>query len=549
MKKNIRNFLLELLVIVALTGCSIDRKPESVLPDDDFWLTQIDLMNACNRLYQQLSPNWNDTRSDESVAISINTISNGTREVPATSGDWTDRYKEIFTANNILQKGVRANVSEAIRNRYFGEARFFRAYSYLNLLQKYGDVPLLLKTLDYNSEELFMPRTPRNEVIQQIYDDLDFAAAWLPAASALPNAEYGRVTKSAAWALKARASLYEGTRLKFHGQSGWQEHLQMAVAAATSVMSQGHSLYASYERLFTEAADGPANKENIFVKVYGESVANPILTHSNSRALANGANAITRNLIRMYLYTDGLPAFNTDNTPSTVRSGLFVAEANETSYNTILQNRDPRLLATVFLMGEASYGRPWIPSISVGGRTSYGVKKGYTNADDLSQRATVDRLLIRYAEVLLIYAEAKFELTGSISDDDLEKSVNLLRARAGMPIKLTNSFVTTNGLSMREEIRRERAVELALEGFRYDDLIRWKIAETALPKELLGGKFFAAEWTGTNANTLNLNADKILIVEPASFRSFKPERDYLYPIPLNEISLSKNNVIQNPNWK
>lgn len=549
MKKNTRNFLFALLAIMVLIGCSIDRKPESVLPDEDFWRTQTDLMNACNRLYQQLSPNWNDTRSDESVAIAINTISNGTREVPATSGDWTDRYREIFTANNILQKGERANVTEAVRNRYFGEARFFRAYGYLNLLQKYGDVPLLLKTLDYNSEELFMPRTPRKEVIRQIYDDLDFAATWLPAASALPNAEYGRVTKSAAWALKARAALYEGTRLKFHGQSGWQEHLQLAVDAATSVMSQGHNLYASYERLFTEAGDGAANKENIFVKVYGESVANPVLTHSNSRALANGANAITRNLIRMYLYTDGLPAFNTDNTPAAVRSGLFVPEANEISYNTVLQNRDPRLLSTVFLMGEASYGRPWVPSISVGGRTSFGVKKGYTNADDLSQRATVDRLLIRYAEVLLIYAEAKFELAGSISDDDLEKSVNLLRARAGMPVKLTNSFITANGLNMREEIRRERTVELALEGFRYDDLIRWKTAESVLPKELLGGKFFAAEWVGTNANTLNLNADKILVVEPASFRMFKPDRDYLYPIPLNEISLSKNNVVQNPNWK
>ncbi|WP_090388580.1 RagB/SusD family nutrient uptake outer membrane protein [Niabella drilacis] len=549
MKKNINRMLLWFLAALTLAGCSIDRKPEAIFSDGDFWNTQSDLMYAANRLYQQLAPNWNDTRSDESVAIAINTISNGTREVPATSGDWSDRYKEIFTANNILEKGQRANVSETIRNRYFGEARFFRAYAYLNLLQKYGDVPLLLKTLDYNSPELLMPRTPRTEVIKQIYDDLDFAAAWLPAVAALPAAEYGRVTKSAAWALKARAALYEGTRLKFHGQGGWQEHLQAATEAAANVMGQGHGLYASYENLFKEVSDGPANKENIFVKVYGESAANPILTHSNSRALANGANAITRNMIRMYLYTDGLPAFNTDNTPAASRSAYFVPEANETSYNTVLQNRDPRLAATVFAMGENSYGRPWIPSISIGGRTSYGSKKGYTNADDLSQRATVDRLLIRYAEVLLIYAEAKYELAEAISDEDLNNTINLLRARVGMPVKLTNAFVTANHLDMREEIRRERAVELALEGFRYDDLIRWKTAETVLPKELLGGKFFAAEWIGTNPNTLNLNADKILVVEPASSRAFRPDRDYLYPVPLNEIALSKNNVKQNPNWK
>ncbi|HMJ45948.1 MAG TPA: RagB/SusD family nutrient uptake outer membrane protein, partial [Ferruginibacter sp.] len=95
---------------------------------------------------------------------------------------------------------------------------------------------------------------------------------------------------------------------------------------------------------------------------------------------------------------------------------------------------------------------------------------------------------------------------------------------------------------------RERSVELAMEGFRYDDLIRWKTAETVLPKELLGAKFIASEWVGTLQSSLNLNADKVLIVEPASTRSFRVDRDYLYPIPLNEISLSGGNVIQNTNW-
>lgn len=543
------NRILIIAVIVIAAGCSIDRKPESIFSDGDFWSSQNDLIYAANRLYQQLQPNWADVRADDGVAITINTVSNGTREVPATSGDWSDRYKEIFTANNIILKAPRANVSDAIKNRYIGEARFFRAYAYLNLLQKYGDVPLLLITLDYNSPELYMPRTPRADVIKQIYDDLDFAAEWLPTIATLPAAEYGRVTKSAAWALKARAALYEGTRLKFHAQSGWQDHLQKAVDAATLVMGQGHSLYASYENLFKEVADGAANKENIFVKIYGESAANPILTHSNSRALANGSDAITRNLIRMYLYTDGLPAFNTDNSPSTTKSTFFVPEASESSYNTILQNRDPRLAATVFSLGESSYQRPWVPATTLSGRTAFGTKKGYTVADDLSQRATVDRRLIRYAEVLLIYAEAKFELTEAISDDDLNKTINLLRTRVNMPVKLTNAFVNANNLNMREEIRRERTVELALEGFRYDDLMRWKTGEKALPKDLLGGKFFAAEWTGTNPNTLTLNADGILVVEPAQSRKFTPDRDYLYPVPLNEISLSKNNLVQNPNWR
>ena len=101
---------------------------------------------------------------------------------------------------------------------------------------------------------------------------------------------------------------------------------------------------------------------------------------------------------------------------------------------------------------------------------------------------------------------------------------------------------------MREEIRRERTVELALEGFRYDDLIRWKTAETVLPQTLLGAKFIAAEWVGTSQSSLTLNTDNVLIVEPASTRTFKVNRDYLYPIPVNEIALSGGNVVQNPNW-
>ena len=275
-----------------------------------------------------------------------------------------------------------------------------------------------------------------------------------------------------------------------------------------------------------------------------------LLGHNNSRDLENGRIAATRNLLRQYLYTDGLPAFNTDNTPSTTKSTLFVPEANEASYNTIFQNRDPRLTYTVFQANENAYKGPWVPTTSLGSRTAFATKKGFNLEDwTINGAATTDRILMRYAEILLIYAEAKFELNGTISDADLNLTVNALRTRAGLTIKLTNAFVTANNLSMREEIRRERTVELALEGFRYDDLIRWKTAETVMPMDLLGAKFIAADWPGTNPNTLNLTADKIIIAEPASTRKFQANKDYLYPVPLNEISLSGGNVTQNPNWQ
>ncbi|MCR6722606.1 MAG: RagB/SusD family nutrient uptake outer membrane protein [Chitinophagaceae bacterium] len=524
--------------------------PETEFTDADFWNSETDLMNAANRMYQQLSADWIDNRGDDALNQNPNLVSNGQRDAPNTSGDWNNRYDEIFTANNILQKGGKADVTEAVRNRYFGEARFFRAYAYSKLVKLYGDVPLVMKTLDINSPELFMPRTPRQVVIDSIYADLDFAAQWLPTRAALPANQFGRVTKSTALALKARVALYEGTRAKYHadGSSNWQQHLDVAIAAAEEVMTQGHVLFNNYGNLFLAAGEGNANRELLLVKIFGVSNTNVLLGHNNSRDLENGRMAPTRNLIRHYLYADGLPAWKLDNTPSSTVSPLFVPEADEPSYNTILDNRDPRVAATYFRAGDVAYQGPWIPRTTLGSRTAFAAKKGFSIADQVLNAATVDRILIRYAEVLLILAEAKFERNGSISDDDLNRTINQLRTRAGFNVFLTNAFVTTHNLDMLEEIRRERTVELALEGFRYDDLIRWKLAEVLLPKDMLGAKYIESEWVGTNQNTLNMNADKVLIAEPASTRTFNPLRDYLYPVPINEITLSGGNVTQNPNW-
>ena len=536
--------------ILAISCKKLDRLPETQFSDADFWNSETDLINAANRLYQQLDANWIDNRADDAVNQGgPNSISNGNISVPNTSGDWSDRYDEIFTANNILEKAGRANVSDAIKNRYFGEARFFRAYAYLSLVKKFGDVPLVLHTLDITSPDLLMPRTPRAEVMQSIYDDLDFAAQWLPTRAALPAAQFGRVTKSAALALKARAALYEGTRIKFSNESGWQQHLQLAVDAAKVVMGEGHTLFPDYVTLFTHPGEGAANKENIFVKIYGVSNTNLLLGHNNSRDLENGRMAPTRNLIRQYLYSDGLPAFTNNNTPEATPSPLFVPEDAETSYNTIFENRDPRLTMTVFKSGDEAYKGPWVPTTSLGARSAFAAKKGFNTEDQtINGAGTVDRILIRYAEVLLTYAEATYELNGTISDADLDLTINKLRSRVGFNVKLSNDFVTTNNLSMREEIRRERTVELALEGFRYDDLIRWRTAEVLMPQALLGAKFIAADWPNTNQSSLNLNADDVLIVEPASTRHFESPRNYLYPIPFNEITLSGGNVVQNPNW-
>ena len=168
----------------------------------------------------------------------------------------------------------------------------------------------------------------------------------------------------------------------------------------------------------------------------------------------------------------------------------------------------------------------------------------FANIDDWNTQASlIDRPVLRYAEVLLIYAEARFELDSKISDADLDLTINRLRARAGVA-KLTNDLVTTNGLTMREEIRRERRSELAQEGFRYWDLIRWKTAEIELPKPILGIYFFKSEFPPA---TVNLTPDNFILVQATSFRKFDPARDYLWPLPINEISLNPA-LKQNPGW-
>jgi len=549
MNKKILLFLI--VASLAITGCDLNRYPEDTLADTSFWKTETDLRGACNRLYNLLDGFSHDTRSDELVKTSPDLISNGERTIPSTSGDWSDPYYRITTANNIISKGAGAEVAQTVKNRYLAEAYFFRAYYYFNLVKKYGDVPLILKPIDDTKDPLLdSPRTPREQVIQQCYTDLDFAAQWLPKMSALPAADWGRVTRSAALAMIQRIGLYEGTYSKYHNLgSDYRAHLKRSIDAAELVMKEGHSLYPDFQKLFYFDAEGSQNKENIFVKVYGPNGAGTVV-HANSRQMENLVS-VTRSMVDLFLYSDGLPR---------EKSPLKISP--EKSFNDIFVNRDPRLAMTLYKIDENAYKGPYIPFSNQSGY-GYSLKKGFIlNEWTTNGKETVDKMLIRYAEVLISYAEALYEYNGSITDAQLDLTVNALRKRVGFNVKLTNSFVTQNGLDMLNEIRRERTVEFIDENMRYDDIIRWKIAEKVLPTYILGAKFVDTETSKqrsdmagrlTDSNGM-LNGKKvcdepdIYVIEKAEDRVFNPSKDYLYPIPINEISLSGGAVIQNPGW-
>jgi starch-binding outer membrane protein, SusD/RagB family len=539
MKKIYQLVLLTVFTLLSITACDVERLPETQLSDPAFWKTEADLQTAANYLYTFLPTlPYDDNWSDDTYARAPNSISDGSRIAPATDGNYNTPYLIIRAANNIVEKAPRAaatGVTATAIDRYVAEARFFRAWAYYSLLQRYGGVPLILKLLQEDSAELQAPANTRDEVIEAIYQDLDFAASRLQTPTQLGAAGYGRISRTAAWAMKSRVALFEGTRSKFHNYGDAKKHLNLAVAAAKAVIdSREHALFANYFNMFQLAGEGRQNRENILVRQYGVSLADNVVTHNAARNLENGSANPTKGLVDAYLMTDGLPI---------TKSPLYKAPAKSTD---VFVNRDERLTATIMKTGDAYIGSQPVFSISplVFQLTGFCSRK-YFNIDDwTNQRSYIDGIVIRYAEVLLNYAEAQYELNDAISDADLDLSINLLRAR-GKVAKLTNAFATANGLNVREEIRRERRVELAVEGFRYWDLIRWKAAETELVKPILGNFFFRTEF-GT-ATTVRLTPDNFILVQEASFRKFNPNKDYLWPLPVNEIGLNPT-LKQNPGW-
>ncbi|RYU97043.1 RagB/SusD family nutrient uptake outer membrane protein [Emticicia agri] len=545
MKSFIKHITLGVAVLVGVTACDVNRLPETNISDETFWRSETDLKSAANYLYTFLPPfaipggnSTEDVWSDDAVGLASNNISDGSRLAPATdANNYNTPYQLIRAANNIIEKAPRATgAGQTAIDRYIAEARFFRAWAYFSLVQKFGDVPLILKTLDDTSPELMAPAAPRTEIYAQIYQDLDFAATKLPTPTALGAADYGRISTTAALAFKARVALFEGTRAKFHKYGDANAHLTLAVNAAKAVMdSKLHDLFANYFGMFQYEGEGRQNRENILVKQYGVSTTERVLTHPYFRSsLENGNVSPTKSLADSYLLKDGLPI---------TKSPLYKTPVVSLD---VFANRDERMSATFMKRGDAYMGTKPVFDIAplVFNKSGFTFRK-YSNIDDwTTQASTMDRIILRYGEVLLTYAEAKYELEGQISDADLDISINLLRNRAKIA-RLTNAFTTENGLDMREELRRERRVELAQEGFRYWDLIRWKTAEIELPKPVLGNFFFKDEF-GT-ATTVNLTPENFILVQNASFRKFDPEKDYLWPLPINEISLN-GNLKQNPKW-
>ena len=541
-------------LLIGIYSCELERLPESNLSDATFWQKENDFKQAANYLYSASHRDfgddyyelYQDNMSDNAIGLAFNPVSNGTY-LPTGNGNvlfdqfyqiWRDNYALIRASNKILEQADIADVDKTGLTTSLSEAMFFRAYGYFDLVKRYGDVPLILQTLDINDNELFSERTDRATIIDQIYADLDYAIENLPLKS--EGVDYGRISKGTALGLKSRIALYEGTRIKYHGASGndrdFSYHLNLARQASLEVINSGEfQLFTafgemSYDLLFKGEGEGPDNPETMWAFIYGFNMENSVNIINTAQQISNGEMAATRSLVDAYLATDGLPI---------EQSPLYQGQLDASSE---FVDRDPRLDATIVKTGDLYFLEDVEYTPQLRALTGYHVEKFF----EIENLRHLDLMIMRYAEILLNYAEATYELSESISDADLNISLNQLRSRAFMP-DLTNAFVASNNLDMREEIRRERRVELALEGFRYDDLIRWKIAENVLPGAIKGVYFFDDEYTTVSRSDLTIDPEGFIIVEPESNRTFDPSKNYLWPLPLNELSLNPN-LGQNPNW-
>ena len=454
-----------------------------------------------------------------------------------------------------------ANIPQATVDRYAGEARLFRGWFYADKVSKFGDAPWVDRGLNVDSDELFAARTPREQVMANVLEDLNFATQKLPNNWGDGGAP-GRLNRWAALLVKSRVCLFEGTWRKYHGGSNADMWLQEAANGAKEIMDNGpYTLYSTgnperdYNAIHRITNDLSGVPEVMYWRRYQLGV---FTNHVQSYHKDYNGGA-TKSMVEDYLCTDGLPI---------TLSPLYQGDAQ---IEDVFENRDPRLRQTILHPDDVAYyqfgnndvGRAYPRIVGMqGGQTSetgYQIIKVYDNVTAYATYniSNTPAITLRFGEVLLNYAEAKAEL-GTLSQDDLDKSINRLRARVGMPaMDLGNIPVdpryTNDGVSpLIVEIRRERRVELFMEGFRYDDLRRWKQGKKLEIPDMGIRWDDAAKARYPNANVRSTEVNGVPYIDVyknTDFANpvFDEGKHYLWPIPLNDLAQNPK-IGQNPGW-
>ncbi|MGA0555581.1 RagB/SusD family nutrient uptake outer membrane protein [Larkinella sp. VNQ87] len=477
-------YLLFFGLLVGATSCKddfLDRYPQTSIAPEAFFNTEEDLALYVNGLLSLPGTGsyLNDQNTDNAAttgAVEVKTIMTGTPTAQNITGGWT--WERLRNINYFLDNYRKANVTPAVRNHYAGLARYYRAEFYFEKVKRYSDVPWYSGSLNPDDPDLYKPRDPRTMVVDSVMADLAFAAA-----NVREEVPTGTPGKWAAKLLQARVALYEGTYRKYHDELNLQTtangFLETAAAVSAEIMaSKKFSIYSTgkpnedYAALFS-SQNLLTNPEVILTNAY--DVDKKRNGGVNSTVFGDYEQAPARDLVQTYLMKDG---------------SYFSGQTGYQQFGFVkeFQNRDPRLMQTVAYPGWVRQpdAQPYIQRLNKN-FTGYHQLKGYINSTNNIIVNGADFPVYRYAEALLIYAEAQAEL-GKLTQADLDQSVNLLRKRAGLPnLDLAKANATPDPFMVSKypnlsganrgvllEIRRERRVEFAFENSRYDDLMRWK---------------------------------------------------------------------------
>lgn len=570
------------ILTISCNDSFLDRYPIAEISPENSFKTADDLRLYTNGFYEQLPSIRNiidaDLKTDNVLYSSIPEEQRShERILPSETGsggwDWED-LREI----NLFFDNYQRCTDEAGRDKYEGVARFFRAWFYFDKVKRFGDVPwyeTVIQTGD--TDLLYKARDSREFVVSKIIQDLEIAVDKLGDERASDQ-----VTRWTALALLSRVCLYEGTFRKYHTELGIQGSdtlLQKAYEAAGRVMDEsGYTLYSTgnpdtdYRDLFASTLK---EDEVILGRRYSLTLnqmhnVNYYLTSRTQRDIG-----LTKDLVDSYLQLNGMPF------------------TSKTGYATMgfydeMQSRDRRLAQTIRSLGYQRIGgtATLLPDFAAT-MTGYQLCKFLSDETQDGDGASYqDVAFIRYAEVLLNYAEAKAEL-GIITQDDIDRTIRLIRSRVSMPnLDMTSANQSPDAVlaalypnvsgscqGIILEIRRERRIELVMEGFRWDDLVRWKAGKLLEPHFI--GMYFPSLgefdldgdgapdlmlYTGTAPSTTAAQSVEIggvlqltegdhgnLIGFKDNTKQFDESRDYLYPLPTGDLLLNEN-LVQNPNW-
>jgi hypothetical protein len=586
------NYLFSLLLILGFAACQkLDQEPKSTANRSAVFGSEAGLQLYTNSFYTMLPGNATtlDAMSDYLAVKSVPTFIQEGTFAPNLSSGWS--WSELRNINYFLANCNNPAISLDARKHYTGLARFFRAYFYFEKVKRFGDVPWIGKPLDVADSALYKGRDSRKLVMDSVLADIDFATANLR-----PNMDATRstVTRDVAFALKSRICLFEGTFRKYHTQLNLQataaDWLNNAAAASKVLMDKGSytintagGLGNSYRLVFT-------NPTPVATEVLLASICDLTLNVLNDAnwwwtSGTYGAKAsFTRTFINTYLNIDGTPFTSNPNYKTT----LFKDE---------VKNRDLRLKQTIRsgnykrISGGVQVAAPPLFSYTFTGYQpiKWTLDDMYYDAGALNINSIA---MVRYAEVLLNYAEAKAEL-GTLTSAEWASTIGVLRARGGItaglntlptvadPYLIANYFPDVTSPVILE-VRRERGIELCAEGLRFSDILRWK-----------RGSLMQMEWNGFYVPSLNtpmdLNEDGVLDV--AFYQGTRPtpavagvtyvdvsatisgkvnsqrlkdgtlgeltwmneisrkwsDKQYFYPIPQNDLLVNPK-LGQNPGW-